>query len=483
MGKNSMVNEWGLSDGNAFLASLDARETGVRITENALEAWLYLAPREDKPYTKEELLNLLKSEGVCHGINESNVAAMAKKKVYEREIKVATAVLPKEGANGYYEFSVPEEGLVKMPEIREDGSVDYRSMSVLTNVKEGDVVARYHKAEPGTPGMDVCGREIQVPQVRELPPLTGVGIRKSDSEPDVYVASTDGKVDYKDGKLSIQKVHEVRGDVDYVTGKIEFPGDVIVSGNVSAGVTIVAGKSLTIEGTVEAATLVAGEDIVLKRGIQGNHKASVITKGNFYADFVEHAKVQAAKSVQANSILNSQVYSGEKVILTGKRASIIGGFVHADMGIICKALGNDVNVKTVLHAGCEESVLDKFREITKEKSEAVEKKEVLEAELGDILKKKKKAGKLINSIEARCMKLISERKTLNEQLEDITAREAKCNEKILKCKDAYIRVEGDIYTGSVVSIGGSRLMIERNTSFMEYRAISGLIAGKVIALN
>lgn len=485
MDKNNMTSEWGLSDRDAFFASFEQRETTVRVTEDAMEAWLYLAPKEDKEegYTKEELLELLSEHGVCHGINQSNIAAMAKKKVYNREIKVAQATQAKPGKDGYYEFSVPEDETMKMPEIRKDGSVDYQSMSVLTNVKQGDVIARYHKAVFGVDGMDVFGREIPVPQVRELPPLRGKGVSQSVDNPEEYIAETDGKVDYKDGKLSILKVHEVTGDVDLVIGKIEFPGDIVISGNVSAGVTICAGKSLTIEGTVEAANLIAGGDIVLKRGIQGNHKGRVITKGNFYADFVEHAMVQAEKDVQANILLNSQIHSGGKVLLTGKKAAIIGGMVHADKGIHCKTLGNDVNVKTVVHAGCEQSIVDKYREITKEKNEKTELLAEMEEELIELLKKKRTLGNLVKAQEKRCEELLVERKRLKKEMEEIRLKTRKCNEVFAKCKDAVIRIEGDLFVGSVIGIDGSKLSIENNTCYMEYRAISGLIAGSVIVLH
>ena len=39
--------------------------------------------------------------------------------------------------------------------IREDGSVDYQSMNMVNSVQEGDVLAKYHPAVDGVPGMDV----------------------------------------------------------------------------------------------------------------------------------------------------------------------------------------------------------------------------------------------------------------------------------------------------------------------------------------
>ena len=56
----------------------------VRITDDKTEAWLYLcAPEEGAGYEKTEIIQYLQKNKVVAGINESNVAAMCKKKIYE----------------------------------------------------------------------------------------------------------------------------------------------------------------------------------------------------------------------------------------------------------------------------------------------------------------------------------------------------------------------------------------------------------------
>lgn len=476
-----LLDEIGMGVENTIFDPFDEASTYVRITEDNSQAWLYLTPKEDgSPYTKQEIYELLKKNEVRAGYHSSNIAAMAKKKVYEREIKVAEAVLPMPGKNGYYEYAVDVENTVKLPEIREDGTVDYQSMSVISNVQKGDIVARYYRARPGIPGMNVRGDEIPVEPVRDLPPLKGKGIAVSGKLPDVYEATIEGKIEYKDGKLNIINVHQVNGDVDLITGKIEFYGDVVISGNVEAGVTIRAGKSLTIEGTVEAANLFAGEDIVLKRGIQGNKKGRVVARGNIYADFIEHTEVQAGKSIQANCILNSKVRAGEKVILTGKKGCIIGGYVHGDMGIECKELGNISEVKTVIHAGCETEILEKYREISKMKLDIKTAAEKIAPELHRFSNIVAKGGVLPKNAETRFELLKKQKEELLLKIEDIKEAEARYTAQIEKTHNATIRVDGNLYKGSLIGIGNCQMAVQNNTCYMEYRNISGMIAGNVI---
>ena len=116
----------------------DKTQSYVRVTDDDQEAWLYLVEKEDESfYSKEELLDFLENNGVRYGINEDNLIAMARKKVYEREIKVATATEAIAGQDGYYEYYVDVTGDVKKPKIREDGSVDYQSMNMVNSVQAG----------------------------------------------------------------------------------------------------------------------------------------------------------------------------------------------------------------------------------------------------------------------------------------------------------------------------------------------------------
>ncbi len=462
----------------------DKSNTYVRVTEDDRQAWLYLMPKADgSGYTKDELLGLLHEHDVVAGINEDNLIAMSKKKVYEREIKVAEYIAPKPGKDGYYEYFFDINSSTKRPTIREDGSVDYQSMNMVNNVKEGALLAQYHPAVDGIPGKDVRGFEISVEQVKNLPPVQGKGLVRDEADENLYRAAFEGKVEYQDGKINLNKIHQISGDVDQIIGKVEFFGDVLISGNVEAGTVIRAGKSLTIEGTVEAAHLVAGGDIILKRGIQGNQKAQIVCKGTLFADFIEHTQVKAGGNVEANIILNSNIEAEGKVVLTGKKGTLIGGNVHGTKGIDCKELGNDVEVKTIVHAGCLPEVLTNQRKLMKEEEDIKEAIEALVHEVRDIEAKVKATGSMSPILEKRLKALIEEKKKLDEKIANCREKLALGMQYIDKAKGATVRIDGNLYKGSVICIDQGRLPIENNTMYMEYRNISGMIAGTVIVKN
>jgi len=488
MADETMKNIHGVGAGDSLSVSgnnstegkgVDKNITYVRITPDKKEAWLYLVEKPSKtPYTLEELLVILKAKGVVKGINEDLLIPMAKKRVYKREIKVATFIKPVVGKDGYYEFFFDTSNNQRTPKVREDGSVDYQSMNSVNSVKAGDKLALYHPAEDGVSGYDVCGGEIPADPIKNLLNVQGRNVCVSSDDPNLYIAEKEGRVEYTDGKISINNLYELKQDVDQLIGRVEFYGDVQIFGNVESGVTIRAGKNLTIEGTVEAANIVAGGDIVLKRGIQGNQKATIVCKGNLYADFIEHTQVKCSGDVLANVIMSSKIEAEGKITLTGKKGKVVGGYIHGTQGIDCKVLGNESEVKTIVHAGPLPEVYSKHHTLIQDEEKYRAEIQSLVEELKEIESRVKLTGSLTESMGNR----VAEIKELKPDLE---ANLQKCQEQlasvigyIQNASSSKIRIDGEIHRGGIICVGQSKLAIEDNTSYMEYRDIAGMIAGK-----
>ena len=456
-----------------------AEGTYLRVDDDEMAAWLYLAPPDaGQTYTKRELESYLEMQGVVKGFHSSNLSAMIKKKVYEREILVARGAETKPGKDGWFEYLfAPEEH--SGPKVNEDGSVDYSSMSALQNVHKGDKVAVYHYAVQGENGYTVMGGEMKANPVRDLPPMRGKGITR---ENNIYYAQSDGKIEVKDGKIDIQNVHEIMGDVDAIIGKIEFFGDVIINGNVEGGIVIRAGRNIEVHGTTGAATLYAGGDVMLSRGIQGGGKISA--RGNVYAEFIENTTVDAGGLVQSNVILNAKVSARDKVITTGKRGAIIGGYTHALKSIEVMTAGNDVELKTVLHCGYEPEAFDKLLEARRKETELKERLSKLVDTMTDALREKRMRGAgTSKNTEASLLEWNKLKDEYFAELDKVGKEREELETTMEEGKESYIKVDGNIYRNVVISINSEQMTLERNTCFMKYAADRGVIEGSVIVHN
>lgn len=456
-----------------------AEGTYLRIEEDEMAAWLYLTPPvEGQTYTKRDLENYLELNGVIKGYHSSNLSAMVKKKVYEREILVARGAEVKPGKDGYFEYLfAPEEHVG--PKVKEDGSVDYSSMSALQNVHKGDKVAIYHYAEQGVDGYTVVGGIMKADPVRDLPPMRGKGITRENG---VYYAQSDGKIEVKEGKIDIQNVHEIMGDVDAIIGKIEFFGDVIINGNVEGGIVIRAGRNIEIHGTTGAASLFAGGDVMLTRGIQGGGK--IAARGNVFAEFIENTTVEAGGMVQANVILNANVAAKDKVISIGKRGAIIGGSVHALKGIEAMTAGNDVELKTALHSGYAPESFDKLLEARRKEAELKEKLSKLVDTMTEALREKRMRGTgTSRNTETSLLEWNRLKDEYFVELDKVGKEREELETTMEQGRDSYIKIDGNIYRNVVIGINAERMTLERSTSFMKYAAEKGIIEGTVIVHN
>ncbi len=453
-----------------------AEGTYLRVEEDEMAAWLYLAPPEKgQIYTKRDLERYLEAHGVIKGYHSSNLSAMIKKRVYDREILVARGAEIKPGVDGYFEYLfAPEEH--SGPKIMEDGSVDYSSMSALQNVHKGDKVAIYHYATQGEDGYTVRGGEMKAGPVRDLPPMRGKGIIRENG---IYYAQNDGKIEVKEGKIDIQNVHEIMGDVDAIIGKIEFFGDVVINGNVDGGVVIRAGRNIEVHGTTGAATLYAGGDVMLTRGIQGGGKISA--RGNVYAEFIENTTVEAGGLVQANVILNAKVTARDKVITNGKRGAIIGGYTHALKCIEAQTAGNDVELKTILHCGYEPESFDRLLEARRKETEIREKlSKLVDTMTGALREKRMRGANTSRSTEASLVEWNKQKDEYFAELDRIGHEREELEMTMEAGRNSYIKVDGNVYRNVVISINAEQMTLARNTSFMKYSADKGVIEGTVI---
>ena len=300
------------------------REPVIRISNDRMEAFIMLPTVEEEyHYTVDEVLEAVNRNGVIYGINCETISDMVEKRLMGREVLFAKGKPAVDGADGYFDFYFDSED-----------------------------------------GIDVLGRVIAAKKGKGLPPLVGRGFDKS-VDGLTYTAAIDGKIERHKNRIIILPILEINGDVDVGTGNIDFVGDVVIHGSVKTGARIRAAKSITIDGVCEGCVLEAGNDLILRNGMIGMGKARIIVKGNLFAKFMEYTDVEVDGFVEADSAINCNVVSNDKVIFNGGHASIVGGKVYGCAGIEVQNLGNDAFIKTEVHVGVHKKIKIKIAELEK----------------------------------------------------------------------------------------------------------------------
>lgn len=455
----------------------------VRVSEDCMHAWVYLnAPVEGvKDYTRWEIVQFLRENGVVSGFIQEKIAAIVDDHIYDEEVHIAVGKLPMEGKEGFYEYFFDTSDKRK-PAIRDDGTVDYTSVYQLSNVRKGDVVAVYHPAVQSVDGFDVLGKTIPAKPVRELPPLRGRGAENHEN-PNVYVATADGKIDFVDGRIDIKNIHEISGDVDLTVGKVEFFGDVHITGNVGAGVLIRAGRNVVVNGFVEGATIYAGGDVVLTRGINGGNGGKIVAKGSISAEFIENTTVDAGGMIRSNSFINSQVYSADFVCAEGKKGIILGGKVRGLLGVKAENVGNEHELKTAVSSGYSTSDYEHYLNLVSGEKEMQEKLTDVLQQMTDILKLVKNGREKIEHVEMKLSSLNEKKDKYFNELENIRFEKEELGAVIEKGRGSYILISDKICRGTMISIEGARFVVKDTTRFVKYSKEGGAVIGHVVAIN
>ena len=450
------------------------REPKIRISYDEMEAYLLLPTplTPDEEYTFDDVMEKVRASGVTVGIDETKISAIIQERYFDSECLIARGIDVENGVDAYYDFNF-DVNFNKVPSLREDGTVDYWSIHTVELVEEGQLLATYHEPVDGTNGMTVKGKLLTAKRGRPLPQLTGKGFVRSEDNK-TYTSTTNGKIEMKNNRILISDVHEVHGDVGLKTGNIDFRGDVIIHGNVPTGAVIRATGSITIDGTVEGAILDAHKNIIIRGGMLGAGRGTIITKGNLIAKFMEYTKVKAHGSVTTDSLINCKVTCYDKVFLKGKHASVVGGVVHAATGIEAYNFGNEYGVKTEIYAGVSMEVK---KQIAYHENCIVEAEDMLDKinigikQLDDAIK----AGIGILPNDPRKVSLLRTKIVKQAEVATHTQQLAEMNDVIECAKGASINVLQEVYNGVTVGINDALHQVKEQQSSVSFFERDGKI--------
>ena len=343
--------------------------------------------------------------------------------------------------------------------------MDYWSVKSIESVVQDQVIAEYHPCVEGTDGKTVTGKPIPAKRGREQLPLKGKGFERRDDN--TYVALMSGKIETQNDRVVILPVHELSGNADLSSGNIDFHGDVVIHGSVESGVIVKASGTITVDGIVEACTLEAGKDIILRSGMLGGNKASVKTKGSITAKFFEFTRIECAGDIRADVLMDCQVQCFGKIIMNGKRGSIIGGLTHGVCGIEVTTLGNDAEKKTVIMAGASSEEYAKLKQLEKtiqelsqglvQIDEGLRKFEELEKARGVSYKDDPRRVTLLR-VKIRDTATLANSKEEAKQIRNL----------IESASGACVTVLRETYPGVVIQIEDTKLLVQNNVKSAEF---------------
>jgi len=290
-------------------------------------------------------------EDVLDACHRENIQVEINEKLVEKqllvstpvEIAIAKGIKPEDGKDGYIEYKID---MSAKPQFipKDDNTVDYKSAMQITLVNAGDVLADVIAPTEGSDGMDVRGSPIKAKAGEKAKYFLGEGVEEKDGH---IVVTAAGTPNIQDDVIVVHRHYVLQGDVDLSSGNINFPGTVVIHGNVTDGFEVVSEENIVVNGLISGAKVTAKGYVKCAGGIQGKGKADIIAGSFVAATFVSAATIVAEGDIViTKDILHSTVSCLGELRLGG---SIIGGVATAFKGVECGELGSESGVKTIVN--------------------------------------------------------------------------------------------------------------------------------------
>lgn len=442
-------------------------EATVVVEDNGMAAYLEVVPAlGGLPLTRDIIKKILEDNKIREGIKTEMLPKILQFKGAGRFL-IAEGTPPVNGVDATisYKFDIDP---TPVPVELADGSVDYRNLNLIQNVKAGDVLAERIPPVAGFPGKNVYGQQIKPEGGKNLRLPKGANTIQAEDDENLLISKIEGQAVFKDGKVHVFPVLTINGDVDLETGNVDFVGSVIIQGGVRSGFAIHASGNVEIKGSVEAATIIADGDVVLQRGMQGADTGQIIAKA-VTAKFLEHCKVKAKQEIVVNdAVMYCDLEAGQRVQVTGKLGRLVGGTALAGEEIQARTIGSKLGMKTEVEVGVNPEVRKELTQLYDELKQREQQYKMVANGLTRV-KQELQAGKVLNQIDnERITKLIETHQVLKEQINEMEQKKTELEEIMAHSKKGRILIFDRVYPGVKVAIGSENLIIQdeiQNVSF------------------
>ena len=391
----------------------------VEVDDNEMRVYVTIIPPMEggADITVEAYKSLMTQYRVYFGIKEEVLQELADRPVYKEKVEVAEGLRPVNGKDAYIDYNFEtDQTKIRLKE-GSNGKVNFKELNIIQNVVQNQPLAKKMPPEDGVDGKTVTGKILPARSGNDIPLPLGTNVHVGD-DGDTIVSDINGQVILANGKINVEPVYTVEGDVNLKTGNIIFLGTVIINGNVEDGFSVKAAGNIEVKGTVARAELDAEGDIIIYQGINGKSGGRIRSGRSLWSRFIENANVEAGNMVVVtDGIINSNVDALKSIICQGKRANIMGGRLRAGEEINAKVLGNSTSgTETICEVGFDPNSKIELERLQAAKAEADEELDSIKLDLQTLINTKKQRKTLPEDKEAYLQELMDRRQVLTEEM-------------------------------------------------------------------
>jgi uncharacterized protein (DUF342 family) len=394
----------------------------VEIADYEMKAFVIIRPPgpggTDLPF--DTMITYLENNSVVHGVKQDVLRDLVDHPRYDEPVLIAEGTKPYNGKDARIIFNFEtDRSQVKLKE--KNGKVDFKEMNLVQNVVEGQALAKKVPAEQGENGRTVTGKLLPAKPGNDTAIGLGKNVRLSDDGLTVF-ASINGQVLVSAGKINVEPIYVVPGNVNLRTGgNVIFLGTVLVKGSVDDGFKVKAAGNIEVMGNVGKCELDAEGDVIVHQGITGKGGGVIRAGKGVWSKFIENASVEAGDTVAAtDGIINSTVAANKRIICQGKRATIVGGKLTAAELIFAKTLGSVAGSETQLEVGYDPKRKQELVELGARRDERQKVLDEIQLNIHTLMNQKNQKGELPEEKEQYLGELQGKEAQISKEIDLVT---------------------------------------------------------------
>ena len=255
-------------------------------------------------------------------------------------------------------------------------TVDHYRSSIANQVTVGQSLARLQLLTNADPAPQ-SSNELSIQDKSEIISST-VELSEDDGQI-VVVSKENGFPALENNKIVVNQNLVIDGDINFHTGNIDCPGDLLIKGSIMSGFKVKAEK-LTVTGNIENAEIQSSDDLVCAGGIVACQDHPLLCGANLWCKYLENSHITVKNNIFiAGSSLHSFLKAGNNIVLCNSSAVLVGGKSEAGNSLYSGSLGAKWATPTEIILGCEpfmaENLVDQSHKLKKIETELNELKE------------------------------------------------------------------------------------------------------------
>ena len=428
------------------------QKINISLSPDEMEAYLQI-DKKNVP-GRINIIIALTDKGIKNGIDFEMVDAVSKGEIDQSSVIIAKGTPCIDGKDGWYEFYFQTKS-DNYEELLEQDKIKFSQIEWFEIVNKDQQLAYYHKSIPGKDGTTVTGKKVYAKRCKELPLLSGTGIKKQKDNV-TYIANQNGVIMLDGYTLKVTpllKLKEVAASTE-----INFTGNIIIEGNVKSGAKIHATEDVLIKGTVESAQINTEGNLILQKEFIGYKDATIRAKKNVFGPDFELVEIYASQKIIGNKFKNCILYAQGQVKTVGQDGMIAGGSICAENGIKTVNLGTQERIPTFIKIG----KIERFKQRENNYNSIIRDVSQELFTLQNALKEfqKRFSPELRNKMEMY-LKIENAIYTKEREMENILRQKHDLLEEIQKSETACVEITNILYEGVTVEIDGTKYQSQK----------------------